>query len=175
LQHFLRHVSVALAYGLCGVAMAAQGVPATVFVDDLTSTELRDRLAKGSTTVLIPIGATEQSGPHIAMGKHNVRVKMLVGLIARRLGNAVVAPVLAYVPEGTIAPPTGHMRFTGTISIPAPVFEAVLEAAAKSFKQHGFRTSCFWVTMVATSKAKCAWRKCSTSNGRPTPLTAHTA
>jgi len=143
LQHFLRQISVALAYGLCGVAMAAQGVPATVFVDDLTSTELRDRLAKGSTTVLIPIGGTEQSGPHMALGKHNVRVKVLAGLIAQRLGNAVVAPVLAYVPEGAIAPPTGHMRFTGTISIPPAVFEGVLEAAAQSFRQHGFRDIVF--------------------------------
>ena len=138
-----RQLVVVLACGVCGVAMAAPVAPATVFVDDLTSPELQDRLSRGSTTVLIPIGGTEQSGPHMALGKHNVRVKVLAGLIAQRLGNAVVAPVLAYVPEGAVSPPAAHMRFTGTVSIPAAVFEGVLEAAAKSFKQHGFRDVVF--------------------------------
>lgn len=141
--NFWRQLMVALASGLCGVAMAAAVEPATVFVDDLTSPELQERLSRGSTTVLIPIGGTEQSGPHMALGKHNVRVKVLAGLIAQRLGNAVVAPVLAYVPEGAISPPAAHMRFTGTVSIPDAVFEGVLEAAAKSFKQHGFRDIVF--------------------------------
>jgi creatinine amidohydrolase/Fe(II)-dependent formamide hydrolase-like protein len=89
--------------------------------------------------VLLPIGGTEQSGPQIALGKHNLRAKVIAGRIAQRLGNAVVAPTLAYVPEGSITPPAGHMRFTGTISIPDSVFEALLESAARSFRQHGFR------------------------------------
>jgi creatinine amidohydrolase/Fe(II)-dependent formamide hydrolase-like protein len=54
-----------------------------------------------------------------------------------------VAPVIAYVPEGSIHPPAAHMRFAGTISIPEPVFEAMLEATARSFKQHGFRDVVF--------------------------------
>jgi creatinine amidohydrolase/Fe(II)-dependent formamide hydrolase-like protein len=99
---------------------------------------LRDRIAAGATTVLVPLGGTEQSGPHMALGKHNQRVRLLAGRIAARLGNAVVAPVVAYVPEGEIQPPTQHMRWPGTISVPAPVFEATLEAAARSFRQHGF-------------------------------------
>ena len=59
--------------------------------------------------------------------------------IARALGDALVAPVIAYVPEGAIAPPTGHMRFPGTITTPEDAFEKVLESAARSFKAHGFR------------------------------------
>ena len=138
-----RRLAVVLASGVCSVVMAAQVAPDSVFVDDLTSPELQERLSRGSTTVLVPIGGTEQSGPHMALGKHNVRVKVLAGLIAQRLGNAVVAPVLAYVPEGAISPPAAHMRFPGTVSIPTAVFEGVLEAAAKSFKQHGFRDIVF--------------------------------
>ena len=111
----------------------------SVQLEDLTWTELRDRIAAGTTTALLPIGGTEQNGPHMTLGKHNVRVKLLAVRIAERLGNAVVAPVVAYVPEGAIDPPTQHMRYTGTISIPAPVFEATLEAAARSLRRHGLR------------------------------------
>ena len=127
---------------LAGPAFAAPA-PAVVQIDELTWTELRDRVQGGATTVLVPIGGTEQSGPHMVLGKHNVRVRVLAARIAQRLGNAVVAPVLAYVPEGSISPPAAHMRFTGTISLPDAVFEAVLEATARSLRQHGFRDVVF--------------------------------
>ncbi len=123
------------------VAFAAGASP--VFLEDLTSFELRAAIANGSTTVLVPIGGTEQNGPHMALGKHNLRVKVLAGQIAQRLGNAIVAPVLAYVPEGAIFPPAAHMRFSGTISISDATFESVLESTARSFKQHGFHDVVF--------------------------------
>lgn len=63
---------------------------------------------------------------------------MLSRRIAEGLGNALVAPVIAYVPEGGYAPPTSHMRFPGTITVPDDVFERTLESAAHSFKIHGF-------------------------------------
>jgi creatinine amidohydrolase len=93
--------------------------------------------------VLVPIGGTEQSGPHMVLGKHNVRARVLAAEIAARLGNAVVAPVISYVPEGSISPPAAHMRFTGTISIPESTFESILEATARSFRQHGFHDVVF--------------------------------
>ena len=112
---------------------------ASVHVEELTSNELRDRVSGGATTVLVPIGGTEQNGPHMALGKHNVRVRLLAGLIAQRLGNALVAPVMAYVPEGAIEPPSAHMRWAGTISIPEAAFEAMLEGTSRSFRRHGLR------------------------------------
>ena len=115
----------------------------SVVLEELTSTELRDRIHHGATTVLIPIGGVEQSGPYIALGKHNVRAGMLARQIAQKLGNTIVAPVVSYVPEGSISPPAGHMRQAGTISIPAAAFEAVLEGAAASLRQHGFRDIIF--------------------------------
>ena len=132
--------AAALALVFSTACVAAANVPGTsLHLEELTWTELRDRQAAGTTTVLVPIGGTEQSGPHIALGKHNTRVRLLAGLIAQQLGQTVVAPVLAYVPEGSINPPTAHMRFTGTLSIPEAVFEALLEATARSLRQHGFR------------------------------------
>jgi creatinine amidohydrolase len=119
---------------LAGPPAAAAGVQ----LDDLTWTEVRDGLRAGTTTVIIPVGGTEQNGPHMALGKHNLRAAALSERIAARLGHTLVAPVLAYVPEGRIAPPAGHMRFPGTISIPEDAFAAVLAGAARSLKQHGF-------------------------------------
>lgn len=126
-----------------GVAQAQAAASRSNYIEELTWTELRDRVGTGSTTVLVPIGGTEQNGPHMVLGKHNVRVHVLAGEIAQRLGNALVAPVIAYVPEGSIHPPAAHMRFAGTISISDASFEAMLEATARSFKQHGFRDVVF--------------------------------
>src|SRR5206468_7114992 len=115
----------------------------TVFLEELTWTELRDQIRSGKTTVIVPIGGTEQNGPHMALGKHNLRVRYLSEKIARALGNALVAPVIAYVPEGGLAPPTEHMRFSGTITVPEETFEKILEYAARSFKLAGFRDIVF--------------------------------
>ena len=116
----------------------AQAAP-SVHLEELTWAELRDSVTSGTTVALLPIGGTEQNGPHIALGKHNARVRLLAERIARELGNAIVAPVLTYVPEGRIEPPTEHMRWPGTISVPAVAFEATLEAAARSLQRAGLR------------------------------------
>ena len=119
---------------------AVRPIPAveSVFLEELTWMEVRDAIAAGKTTVIIPTGGTEQNGPHVVLGKHNYLVKYKAGEIAKQLGNALVAPVVAYVPEGDVDPPTGHMRYAGTITTPQDVFVKVLEYAARSFKQHGF-------------------------------------
>lgn len=140
---FLMRAAVCTAALLCLLSPAQAARPQSNQIEELTWTEVRDRVAAGSTTILIPIGGTEQNGPHMVLGKHNVRVRILAGEIAQKLGNALVAPVMAYVPEGSIHPPAAHMRFSGTISIPEATFEALLEATARSFKQHGFREVVF--------------------------------
>jgi creatinine amidohydrolase len=122
----------------------ASAEPSTsVFLQDLTWTELRSDIVAGKTTILVPIGGTEQDGPQMALGKHNMRAELLAEKIARALGNALVAPVIVYVPEGDVDHPTGDLRFPGTISVPVGAFEEVLEGAAKSFKLAGFRNVLF--------------------------------
>jgi len=122
---------------------AGQARAATVFLEELTWPELRDDILAGKTTIIVPIGGTEQNGPHMALGKHNARAKALAQRIALALRNALVAPVVAYVPEGSVQPPTAHMRFPGTVTVPEATFERVLESAARSFKLHGFRDVVF--------------------------------
>ena len=128
--------------GVFGTAAQAQ-TPDTVFLEELSWTELRDQIAAGKTTILVPIGGTEQSGPQMAVGKHNARARALSEMIARKLGNTLVAPVIAYVPEGSINPPVAHMRWPGTITISDDVFEKLLESAGRSFKLHGFKDVVF--------------------------------
>lgn len=135
----LRTTLIATTCLLASAWSALAQPPGTVFLEELTWTELRDLVRSGKTTIILPIGGTEQSGPHMALGKHNVRVKALAGRIAQGLGTALVGPVMAYVPEGTFDPPTGHLRFPGTISVPDDVFQRVLESAVRSVRLHGFR------------------------------------
>jgi len=129
-----------LASALCLVLSLghARAAPASVFLEELTTQQVAAALQQGTRTIIIPVGGTEQSGPHLTLGKHNIRVRVLAGKVAQQLGDALVAPVLAYVPEGRVDPPTEHMRFAGTISIPESAFGAVLEGATRSFWRHGF-------------------------------------
>jgi len=138
-----RAVRPLLAILLLASAQALAQAPHTVFLEELTWSELRDQIRAGRRTIIVPIGGTEQNGPHMVLGKHNVRVKALSEKIARTLGNALVAPVIAYVPEGSVSPPTAHMRFPGTITVSNATFEQVLESAARSFKASGFRDVVF--------------------------------
>jgi len=124
-------------------AMASTESAPSLYLEELTSPEVAAAIRAGKTTILVPIGGTEQNGPHMVLGKHNVRAKALAGTIARELGDALVAPVIAYVPEGGVNPPTGHMRYPGTITVPADVYRKVLESAARSFRLAGFRNIVF--------------------------------
>ena len=117
--------------------------PDTVFVQELTWTEVAARVRAGTRSVIVPTGGTEQNGPHMVLGKHNFIIREASERIARELGNTLVAPVVAYVPEGGIDPPTGHMRYAGAITLPQEHFEALLEYTARGFALHGLENVIF--------------------------------
>lgn len=117
----------------------AQSDPAPVFLEALTWTEIRDRIDAGWTTVLIATAGTEQNGPHMVMGKHRYILEYTTDHIARALGNALVSPIITYVPEGSWGDePTGHMRMPGTITLPEEWFRDLLVHTAKSHAAAGF-------------------------------------
>jgi creatinine amidohydrolase/Fe(II)-dependent formamide hydrolase-like protein len=142
-------LTIMLACALLCSPAHAQGIASSFYLEELTWTEVRERMKSGTDTVIIPTGGTEQNGPHIVLGKHNWIVRHTSGEIARELGNALAAPVLAYVPEGPISPPSGHMAFPGTISVRDESFGMILEDTARSFKAHGFRPSALSAIMAA--------------------------
>ena len=110
----------------------------SVWIEELTWMEVRDALRDGKTTAIISTGGIEQNGPYLATGKHNYVLTGACEGIARKLSNALCAPVIKLVPEGGIENPSGHMRYPGTISLREETFQAVLDDVASSLRAHGF-------------------------------------
>jgi creatinine amidohydrolase/Fe(II)-dependent formamide hydrolase-like protein len=115
----------------------------SVFLEELTWPELQQRVAAGATTAIVPKGGTEQNGPHMALGKHNFVVREAARRIATRLGNALVAPVLPVVPEGSPDQPNGNLRFPGTLALGEETFERTLRDIAASLARSGFKLILF--------------------------------
>ena len=110
----------------------------SVFIEDLTWTVVRAKIASGKTTAIYYAGSTEQNGPHMATGKHNVIARYVAERIAKRLGNALVYPILPFAPTGDPEKRTGHMRFPGSISVSDVTFAAVTRDVANSARAAGF-------------------------------------
>jgi creatinine amidohydrolase/Fe(II)-dependent formamide hydrolase-like protein len=134
-----------LLFGCASIALlatatpiVAQKPPDTVLLEELTWDELRDLIKAGKTTAIIATAGTEQKGPHAVVGSHRFITEYTTEKIARSLGNAIVAPVLSYVPEGMWGDTTGHMSKPGTVTLPDERFSAVLTNAGKSLKAGGF-------------------------------------
>src|SRR5262249_42348061 len=122
------------------LAQAARSadVSNTVDIELLTHTEVYDKIHKdGKTSVLIVAGGTEERGPHDVLGGHNIIARYNAIEIAKKLGNALVAPVL---PISVSA--TGLRENTGTpggVQMPADVFKAVQIAEIESMAMNGFK------------------------------------
>ena len=110
----------------------------SVWIEELTWIEVRDAMAAGKTTAIIPTGGIEQNGPYVALGKHNYVLEGACDAIARELGNALCTPIIKLVPEGGFEPRTGHMRYPGTLTVRDETFRMMLEDVGHSLHVHGF-------------------------------------
>lgn len=119
-------------------AWAAPGASRSLFLEDLTTAELKDRIANGDTIAIIFSGGVEATGPHVALGKHNFRGRAYAEAIARKLGKAVVAPILPIAPNHD--GPGSLKAFAGTLSLEPATFAAVNEQVARSLIASGFTT-----------------------------------
>lgn len=106
----------------------------SVWTEELTWMEIRDAIAAGKTTALILTGGVESNGPHLATGKHNFVLKVMGEAIARKLGNALVAPILTLEPGR----PDGPRVAPGSVVLGAETYRAVLTDMANSLKGMGF-------------------------------------
>src|SRR5580704_19387495 len=82
------------------VANAPDPIPVldTVWIEEMTYMEVRDAIKAGKTTALVVGGGIEQNGPYLAGGKHDYVAKVTAEPIARKLGNALIAPILVLAP-----------------------------------------------------------------------------
>lgn len=126
-------------------ADAPNPLPATnsVWLEEMTWMDVRDALKAGKTNIIISTGGIEPNGPWLVTGKHNFVLHANCEAIARKMGNALCAPIVKYVPEGDISPKTGHMLSPGTITMREETFRSVLRDAAESLQAHGFKNIIF--------------------------------
>ena len=119
---------------------AANPLPApnTVWMEEMTWMDVRDAIKAGKKTVIIATGGMEPNGPWLVTGKHNYVLHTNCEAIARKMGDALCAPIVKFVPEGSIEPPSSHMTSPGTISMRETTFRAILTDIVTSLKQHGF-------------------------------------
>ena len=127
----------------CADAPNPLPAPNTAWLEEMTWMDVRDAIKAGKTTAIIPTGGMEPNGPWLVTGKHNYVLRTNCDAIARKLGNALCAPIVEFVPEGRIDPPSGHMRSAGTISLREETFQALLTDIASSLKMHGFTNIIF--------------------------------
>ena len=100
--------------------------------------EVRDAIRSGNTTVIVPTGGVEENGPYLAGGKHNYILQQTAESIARKLGNALIAPIIKYVPEGEIDLEPGTIRYPGTIGVRVETFKSVLTDVSTALRANGF-------------------------------------
>jgi len=105
----------------------------TVWLERMTSPQVREALKKGYRTVLLAVGATEQHGPHLPLGTDSLIGDKMVERLARRLGKTLVAPTIR------VGASEHHMEFAGSMTLREEVLEEVLVDYCRSLARHGFR------------------------------------
>lgn len=146
----------------------------SVWLEDMTWMDVRDAMAAGKTTVIIATGGFEPNGPFLALGKHNFVLQSNCEAIARRLGNALCAPVVKFVPEGNVdGAATGHMNSPGTISLSEETYEAMLSEMARNMKAHGFKNIIFIGDSGGNPTGMAAVAAALTAQWKGNPVIAH--
>ena len=107
----------------------------TVFMEDMTWLEISNALKAGKSTVIVPAGGLEATGPFVVLDKHQRMLRASTDMIARKLGNALVAPVIRYVP-----PDDGNRgNYLGDFNISLEAYKSTLSDICTSLKTGGFR------------------------------------
>ena len=122
-----------------------------VFLDRMTWPQIEAAIAAGRTRAVVCLAATEQHGPHLPEGTDAWLGEELAGRLAHALGDALVAPV--------IRPGCSeyHMGFAGTITVPAKVMVALLDAYVDSLSRHGFKQFLVFTSHGGNLPALTSW------------------
>jgi creatinine amidohydrolase len=99
---------------------------------DLTWLEIEDRIKAGERTVVIPLGATEQHGPHLPLRVDSVIAGALAERFCARVAGALQGPTIDFGCSSE------HMDFPGTVSLAPATAGAVIKDVITSLVRHGF-------------------------------------
>ena len=113
-------------------SLGRQVVP-TEPLERLTWPEVERGVAAGKTTVVVPLGAIEQHGPHLPLDTDARIARELASRLCRRLADAIATPAVA------IGCSREHGAFPGTLSVEAETLERVLGDLLRPLHIHGFR------------------------------------
>lgn len=104
----------------------------SLLMEDMSWEEIKESVEEGKTTVLQYAGAIEQHGPHLPTVTDTLLGYALGERVAKKLGNALVAPV--------IRPGLSehHIDFPGTISLSFDTFRGIVQETCQSLARHGF-------------------------------------
>ena len=102
---------------------------------NLRAPELR-ALAAADAMVIIPVGSTEQHGPHLPV---QVDAR-LAAEVARRAGERIArSQAVVVAPTLWCGLAEHHMAFGATITLDFPTFHALVRGVCASILRHGFR------------------------------------
>jgi creatinine amidohydrolase len=106
----------------------------SVRLEELTWEEAAGRLAADpDLVIMLPVGSTEQHGPHLPLGTDSINVDHLCAEAAGRLDGVLMAPCVSY----GIA--HNHIDFQGTVTLePETLIQLTLDIL-RSLYSHGFR------------------------------------
>jgi creatinine amidohydrolase len=103
-----------------------------VLMENLTWEEIKTLIQNGYDKVIIPIGSTEQHGPHLPLSTDSIISLEISRRLAIKLGNTLVAPIVNFGLS------EHHMDFPGTISIKEDTLYLLLRDIISSLSKHGF-------------------------------------
>ena len=106
----------------------------TVWIEEMTYLEARDAIKAGKTTGLIFAGSTEQNGPYLPGSKHQHALRAVGEATARKLGNALIAPI---IPIEAGNPDNPYLNW-GSFYLTRETFQGVVRDIATSLKSQGF-------------------------------------
>jgi creatinine amidohydrolase len=119
---------------IAAFSSAQEGKP--LFLQEMTWPDVREYL-KSSDLVIIPLGSTEQHGPHLPLGTDYYLATGALEKISARTG-VVVAPILL------VGYSEYHSGFPGTLSIKPDTMVQVLFESAQMLLKYGFRRLMFF-------------------------------
>jgi creatinine amidohydrolase len=121
---------------ILSISLFSQTAGKPLLLQEMTWTDVRDYL-KNNDMVIIPLGSTEQHGPHLPLGVDYYVALDTSKLISAKTG-VVVAPVIM------AGYSLYHSGFPGTLSLKPETMEEVLYETAQMLVKYGFRRIMFF-------------------------------